>query len=302
MIENEKEFYKQWAEEALIGNEYYRKLVLRANKHIDRDTILSLRGTKAIKIESMMNTDDEYDNRESWGELIPKAEKRQKCSVDITTWSSLVRNALDILKPQLEYVLHTFGSYLFKSTFATCLDEIIKLGEFKPNVNFPMRLFKEAEETDLIKSSVYLNNKNHLLKIMTDEDGIDWYVCAVYTGEIIWVLEALLDTIYSLLCDMGDGKDIGTRPHHTLVLTYINREDLADNQNIMDENEAKEVQDEIDEIDNELERLQMSKEVLRLQGKVAQMHSLAMEIYDDIETLQEKYGLMTMDDIFKINK
>ena len=32
------------------------------------------------------------------------------------------------------------------------------------------------------------------------------------------------------------------------------------------------------------------------------MHSLAMEIYDDIETLQEKYGLMTMDDIFKINK
>lgn len=206
------------------------KIVLRANQHIDKDTIFDLRGTKAIRLEDMSNTDEEYDNRTSWSDLIGPARPRGISSIEVTTWSSLVRNAIDIIKPQLDYVLHNLGSFLFKATFEACLKDILDEQEFKPNSNFPKRLFKEAEETDLIKSSVYLNNKNHLLKLFDDEDGIAWYVCAVYTGEIIWVLEALLDTIYSLMCDMGDSSDIDDRPHHTLVLSYIDRTDILDSQ------------------------------------------------------------------------
>ena len=288
--------------ENILDNEHIQKIVLRANHHIAGETVLALRGTKAIRLEDMSNTDEEYDKRESWGELLLSAHDRPMTSVDVTTWSSLMRNALDIIRPQLNYVLHQIGSEEFKGTYEVCLKNILDEVDFRPNSNFPKRLFKEAEETDLIKSSVYMNNKNHLIELFEDETGIKWYVCAVYTGEIIWVLEALLDTIYELMEYTPYRDKIEQAPHHTMVVTYINREYLTDEQRVADDNEAKEVQDEIDEIDEELQKLQMSKEVLRLQGKVAQMHSLAMEIYDDIETLQEKYGLMTMDDIFKINK
>lgn len=256
-----------------------QKLVLRANSHTDKDTILELRGTKAVKLEDMSNTDEEYDNRTSWSDLIGPARPRGISSIEVTTWSSLIRNALDIIKPQLEYVLGNIGSDEFKAVYKACLQKILIETDLKTNSNFPKRLFKEAEETDLIHSSVYLNNKNHLLKIFTDENGIDWYACAVYTGEIILVLEALLDTIYALLDYVTE--DISKAWHHTLVLSYIDREELSDD-NIVTE--------DIDE----------GHETINIKEFERDMISLGLQLKDTILAVHEitaKYNLKQAEDI-----
>lgn len=258
--------------------ENLQKLVLRAGKHIDRDVILGLRGTKAVKLEDMSNTDEEYDNRETWGELLLSAHDRPMTGVDVTTWSSLVRNALDIIRPQLEYVLHTFGSDQFKAVYENCMNNLFTEDDMvRANSNFVKRLYKEAEETDLIKSTVYLSNKNHMLEIFTDEDGIKWYACAVYTGEIIWVLEALLDTIYAMYEDMPE-KEIHKIPHHTMVISYVNRDDNTDGQ--LDEETKSLVAD----IDEEMKRLELTKDLLILSVQVSNIQTY-------IDSIASKLGI-----------
>ena len=288
---NEMSIRTEEENEKLFNDESLRKMVLRANRHIDKDIILGLRGTKAIKLEDMSNTDIEYNNRESWGELLLSAHDRPMTAVDVSTWSSLIRNALDIIRPQLQYVLSTFGSDQFRAVYENCMNVIFADDMIRANSNFVKRLYKEAEETDLIKSTVYLNNKNHMLEIFTDEDGIKWYACAVYTGEIVWVLEALLDTIYAMYEDMSD-ENVHDKPHHTLVISYVSREDLI-------KDEADSVQEQIDVIDDELQKLELSKDLIGLQRKMAHINSLAMEIHCDIENIQKKYGLKTLDDLLK---
>lgn len=288
---NEMSIRTEEENEKLFNDESLRKMVLRANKHIDKDIILGLRGTKAIKLEDMSNTDIEYNNRESWGELLLSAHDRPMTAVDVSTWSSLIRNALDIIRPQLQYVLSTFGSDQFRAVYENCMNAIFADDMIRANSNFVKRLYKEAEETDLIKSTVYLNNKNHMLEIFTDEDGIKWYACAVYTGEIVWVLEALLDTIYAMYEDMSD-ENVHDKPHHTLVISYVSRDDLI-------KDEADSVQEQIDVIDDELQKLELSKDLIGLQRKMAHINSLAMEIHCDIENIQKKYGLKTLDDLLK---
>lgn len=288
---NEMSIRTEEENEKLFNDESLRKMVLRANKHIDKDIILGLRGTKAIKLEDMSNTDIEYNNRESWGELLLSAHDRPMTAVDVSTWSSLIRNALDIIRPQLQYVLSTFGSDQFRAVYENCMNAIFADDMIRANSNFVKRLYKEAEETDLIKSTVYLNNKNHMLEIFTDEDGIKWYACAVYTGEIVWVLEALLDTIYAMYEDMSD-ENVHDKPHHTLVISYVSRGDLI-------KDEADSVQEQIDVIDDELQKLELSKDLIGLQRKIAHINSLAMEMHCDIENIQKKYGLKTLDDLLK---
>lgn len=288
---NEMSIRTEEENEKLFNDESLRKMVLRANKHIDKDIILGLRGTKAIKLEDMSNTDIEYNNRESWGELLLSAHDRPMTAVDVSTWSSLIRNALDIIRPQLQYVLSTFGSDQFRAVYENCMNAIFADDMIRANSNFVKRLYKEAEETDLIKSTVYLNNKNHMLEIFTDEEGIKWYACAVYTGEIVWVLEALLDTIYAMYEDMSD-ENVHDKPHHTLVISYVSREDLI-------KDEADSVQEQIDVIDDELQKLELSKDLIGLQRKMAHINSLAMGIHCDIENIQKKYGLKTLDDLLK---
>lgn len=277
--------------EKLYNDESLRKMVLRANKHVDINTILGLRGTKAIKLEDMSNTDEEYDNRETWGELLLSAHDRPMVGVNVTTWSSLVRNALDIIRPQLQYVLSIFGSEQFRAVYEKCINDLFDEDMIRANSNFVKRLFKEAEETDLIKSTVYLNNKNHMLEILTDENGVKWYACAVYTGEIIWVLEALLDTIYAMHEDMSR-EEITKVPHHTLVISYVSREDLI-------KDEAEDVQEQVNAIDDELQKLELAKDLIRLQGRLSNISAVISEAFGEIELIQKKYDLPTVDDLLK---
>ena len=282
---NTEEKNRQELEE-ILNNENTKKMVLRAGQYIDNETIWTLRGTKALVLEYMSNTDKEYNNRKSWGELLLSAHDKPM-GINVTTWSSLVRNAIDVMRPQLNIAKAIVNSEEFISVFESCLNDILTRQEFKLNANCPKRLFKEAEETDLIHSSVYMNNKNHFIPIITDEQGIVWGLCAVYTGEIVIMLEALLDTIHYMFTEYKNADD--TMPYHTFVLTYIHRDDLVE--------EA--VQDQVNEIDTEIQNLQLSKDLIQLQKKLVVMQSLSVEIYSEIENIQKKYGLKTIDDLLK---
>lgn len=287
--------------EEILNNKNIKKIVLRANKHLDNDTILSLRGTKALVLEDMSNTDKEYDNRTSWGELLLSAHDRPM-GINVTTWSSLIRNAVDVLKPQISFVCSVFSDAdEFKATFNDAVKNICEEIDFKLNSNCPRRLFKEAEETDLIHSTVYMSNKNHFIPIITDENGIVWGFCAVYTGEVIVMLEALLDTIYTLTTESTQYQDNKDEfPHHTMVITYINREDIADGMHRATAEELNEIDTEVASIDEEMQKLEMTKDLIKVQSKLMQITTLVQQVYADVNDIQEKYNLPKVDDILGI--
>ena len=283
--------------EEILNNKNIKKIVLRANKHLDNDTILSLRGTKALVLEDMSNT----DNRTSWGELLLSAHDRPM-GINVTTWSSLIRNAVDVLKPQISFVCSVFSDAdEFKATFNDAVKNICEEIDFKLNSNCPRRLFKEAEETDLIHSTVYMSNKNHFIPIITDENGIVWGFCAVYTGEVIVMLEALLDTIYTLTTESTQYQDNKDEfPHHTMVITYINREDIADGMHRATAEELNEIDTEVASIDEEMQKLEMTKDLIKVQSKLMQITTLVQQVYADVNDIQEKYNLPKVDDILGI--
>lgn len=287
--------------EEILNNENIKKIVLRANKHLDNDTILSLRGTKALVLEDMSNTDKEYDNRTSWGELLLSAHARPM-RINVTTWSSLIRNAVDVLKPQISFVCSVFSDAdEFKATFNDAVKNICEEIDFKLNSNCPRRLFKEAEETDLIHSTVYMGNKNHFIPIITDENGIVWGFCAVYTGEVIVMLEALLDTIYTLTTEYTQYQDNKDEfPHHTMVITYINREDITDGMHRATAEELNEIDTEVASIGEEMQKLEMTKDLIKVQSKLMQITTLVQQVYADVNDIQEKYNLPKVDDILGI--
>ena len=208
----------------MAGVSGLQKIVLRANHHISKDEILALKGTKALKVETMCNTDNEYDNRQTWGELLVSAHGSKQYA-NVTTWSSLIRSTIEILRPTLNYVFSIApDSDDICLTFKACLENVCERAGVRLNSNCPKRLFKESEELEIIKSPVYLNNKNHMIKVFTDEDGIGWYLCAVYTDEIVIMIETLLDTIYSIMEEYSNYQDrIKDFPHHTIVLSYVDR-------------------------------------------------------------------------------
>lgn len=286
---NTEEKNRQELEE-ILKNENIQKLVLRAGQHIDNDTILNLRGTKALVLEFMSNTDNEFNNRESWGELLLSAHDKPM-GINVTTWSSLVRNAIDVMRPQIDIAKAIVNSEEFITVFESCVKSVCEEIDFKLNANCPKRLYKEAEETDLIHSSVYMNSKNHFIPIITDEQGIVWGLCAVYTGEVVIMLEALLDTLHYMFTEYRNADD--TMPYHTFVITYIHRDDIPNDQVDVETMET------VEDINNEIQNLQLSKDLLQVQRKIGHINTVTMELFSDIENIQKKYGLKTLDDLLK---
>lgn len=262
-----------------------QKIVLRANHLLSKDTILALKGTKALMVDAMCNTDNEYENRQSWGEIVASAHGNKQCS-EVTTWSSLIRSVIEILQPTLRYA---FSVALISdeviATFKACLSNVCERTGIKLNSNCPKRLFKESEELELINSAVYLNNKNHMIKIFEDEDGVSWYLCAVYTDEIIVMIEALLDTIYSLMEEYSNYQDrMKDFPHHTIVISYVDRDDKEESMiNIESVNTEETIT---------VNRVEFIKDFIELEMR-------AFTLSRDINKLEEKYGIKSkeVDDI-----
>lgn len=284
----EAEARKEKELEELLNNENIQKTVIRSHCYLTDDAIWALKGTKAIILEYMTNKDKEFNNRKSWGELLLSA-KVKPTTVRVTTWSSLIRRAIEVLSKQLNEASQLVGTDVFKDVFEKCLNDLLDRQEIRLNSNCPRRLYKISEEPELIHSSVYMNNKNHFIPIVVDEDGISWGLCAVYTGEIVIMLEALLDTIHTIFKDYKDNEE---QDYYTFVITYIDRKDLVET--APDEETLVET---VEDVNNEIQNLQLSKDLLQLQKKITIVQSMLSETYTDIQDIQKKYGLKTLDDL-----
>lgn len=275
--------------EEILNDENTKKIVLRSGQYIDNETAWSLRRTKALLLEYMSNTDKEYNNRESWGELLLSAHDKPM-GIKVTTWSSLIKNVIDILRPQIDIAKAMVNSEEFRAVFERCLNNILITQDFKLNANCPKRLYRKAEETDLIHSVVYMNSKNHFIPIITDEQGIEWGFCAVYTGEVVRMIEALLDTIHYMFTEYRNADD--TMPYYTFVFTYRPNEDNSNTDEDV-------LQEDVRDVNNEILNQQLSKDLIQLQKKLIDMQALSVEIHNGVENIQKKYGLKTIDDFLK---
>lgn len=285
---NTEEKNRQELEE-ILNNENTKKVVLRSGQYVDNETAWSLRRTKALLLEYMSNTDKEYNNRESWGELLLSAHDKPM-GIKVTTWSSLIRNVIDILRPQIDIAKAMVNSEEFRAVFERCLNNILTTQDFKLNANCPKRLYREAEETDLIHSVVYMNSKNHFIPIIIDEQGIEWGFCAVYTGEVVRMIEALLDTIHYMFTEYRNADD--TMPYYTFVFTYRPNEDNSNtDEDVLQENRS--------DINNEMLNRQLSIDLINLQEKLTKIQLDISRINTDIEDIQRKYGLKTIADFLK---
>ena len=242
-----------------------QKLILKASGCPDGNTILSLRNTKAIKVEMTA---------------------LQK-SADVTTWSSMVRTVVRWLETSLTNLVNELGIDRFTEKYVEIFEGRLKHTEIKLNNNCPVGIFKDDEIEEFISSSVYLNNKNHKLRLF-DYDGHSWYVCAVYTGEIIFVLSSLIELIDD--CYYIKNFKSGIMPVKDMLeieITYLDRETLENaDTNIIDE--------ELDT--NELQQTCDAKELERdLIGISLQMKELILNTYK----MTLKYDLEKAEDIIR---
>lgn len=96
----------------------------------------------------------------------------------VSTWAGLLRSVCGVIKPIFD--LDDNGG----ASFNAHLKGLLNTFGLKTNQSFSDKLFKDDS---FVKSSVYKNNKNHCLNVWRD-----WNICAVYSGEVVWVLNALL--------------------------------------------------------------------------------------------------------------
>lgn len=120
-----------------------------------------------------------------------------------TTWAGLLRSvntATDVGK----------HNDVYEDCFNDTIKNVVETYGLGMNHNFSMKLF---EDDSYINSSLYRSNQNHKLEVVNGK-----YICAVYSGEVVVVLNAL---IMSMGLDGDDDKV-------TLLVSYKRREDIGD--------------------------------------------------------------------------
>lgn len=119
----------------------------------------------------------------------------------ITTWAGLLRSVNSATKEQRDK--EDIAEECFNSTIA----EVVDAFDLGMNQNFSMTLFKDDS---FIKSSIYRNNQNHALEVWRDKK-----ICAVYAGEVVVVLNALIASSGNTETDGGI----------TLLVSYRRRDE-----------------------------------------------------------------------------
>lgn len=106
-----------------------------------------------------------------------------------TTWAALLRSVNAATKKQRDK--EDVAEECFNMTIA----EVTEKFGLGMNQNFSMTLF---DDDSFIKSSVYKNNQNHALDVWRGKK-----ICAVYAGEVVVVLNALIASSGSTETDGG---------------------------------------------------------------------------------------------------
>jgi predicted DNA binding protein len=275
-----------------------RKIVLKENTPIYKDKILELRGTKALSVEHFRCDNEAYMNRQSWSEVLSLADKNGGVHrINVTTWSSSVRAIITMLQDSIQKAVKQLGSSAFRNIYKDCLDDILNSTAVIPNCNFTRELY--TDDNHRITSSVYLNNKNHKIKIFTDENGIEYYACAVYTGEIIWVIQALLNTISSINKTITTGEpeivDI-------FIITYIDRAELSELQtrceHILTPSDNVDPEEDISECNEDVHTEELERDLISMSLKLKEILMYLYEMSDKTVSKQAKgfiKGLYTED-------
>lgn len=196
-----------------------QSVILKPNCY-DWGDITKFRKTKAVQVTAFTLPKDKKltggDNS-----YVPQS-KEIKFHSEVSTWASLVRATVSFLKQNyIDKFLSVCGYVDFETKYTSAISKVLTITDSQPNVNFYVGLY---EDDSYINSSVYMNNKNHKLQICEDEEGNDKYVCAVYTGEIIWVLEALLDVMAEYTVE--EPEDLYIR------IDYKDRKELTDDEQL----------------------------------------------------------------------
>ena len=168
-----------------------------------------------------------------------------------TAWSRALRKIVELVTPYIDK-----NTTAFENNFNRLLKTTINKGNFNYNYCFKPELFTDDS---FITSSLYKGNKNHKLKLVTDRDGQEKYICAVYTTEVIWVLGALIRAL----------KDYNIR----LLITYDFRKNISTDQD---------VNDLIINMENKLEK---EKDIIK-QELESKLQGILFEITDILKQLK----------------
>ena len=101
--------------------------------------------------------------------------------VDVTTWAGLLRGVVQDLQANINKTEN------FEEKFNNIMTDVFKTNGFQFNTNFSQTLF---EDDSFITSTVYRNNQNHKLEVCKGK-----YICAVYTSEVITVINGIVKAI-----------------------------------------------------------------------------------------------------------
>ena len=126
-----------------------------------------------------------------------------------TTWAGLAREVINAFSYEIEREVER-DEEGFEKRFNEALKQMLDVHGFKTNASFSEVLFSEPTH---LKSVLYRNNQNSMLKIYdVPESTESRYITAVYSGEVVWVINALV----SALSDYGLWVEI----------EYIHRDEL----------------------------------------------------------------------------
>lgn len=134
------------------------------------------------------------------------SEGRQKIvSKQPTTWASLIREVIKTYYYEIDRLVERNYSE-FEFLFNSSLDQMLRSWGGRTNTSFSEKLFtfpinaereiRAGNYPEHLHSALYKNNANSLLKIFEIPDSTEAeYITAVYSGEVVWVLNALITAL-----------------------------------------------------------------------------------------------------------
>lgn len=161
------------------------------------------------------------------------------------TWASLLREVIHTFEFEINECV-AMNSNKFEILFNASLQETINENNIKTNTSFSEVLFTNPTH---IRSNVYRNNQNSMCKIFEDpHTGENKYITAVYSGEVVWVLDALMKTLQ-------------TKYDTWVEIEYIHREELKRQLDNLD-NEDRQLSIDDIELDEEEDTIELQSTLL----------------------------------------
>ena len=196
------------------------------------------------------------------------------------TWAKLTQYCMSIIRPEIQKIVEKQGGEKFERIFNKNLSKSIDFSGIKPAVSFSRLLFTDDS---YIKSKVYNASENRKIKVYKDpRTGEDKLICAVFSREIIWVLNALVASLKEF--------NVGLK----IMIEYTPREEL-------EESFEEENRIELEEVDfNKLEIQPIEKK--ELAKDLATVYVYTSRISTMIDKLAEKYGIDVITEIENILK